>query len=64
MRELDLLLEKFLSTDFDGLDDDELKALGLLLDEPDQDILAWLCGSREAPRRHESIVSRVRSSLG
>jgi len=42
MRELDLLLEKFLLSDLTTLGDDDLDRLEHLLTQPDQDILAWL----------------------
>lgn len=44
MRELDLLLETFLAPGLDSLDDSELDNLERLLEQPDQDILAWLTG--------------------
>ncbi len=63
MRELDLLLEKFLASDFDSLGEMELAALELLLNEPDQDILAWLTASREPPPEIGAIVLRIRRCL-
>ena len=42
MRELDLLLEKFLLSGLTSRDDDDLDRLEHLLTQPDQDILAWL----------------------
>ena len=60
MRELDLLLEKFLATDFDALGDTELAAMARLLNEPDQDILAWISAAREPPPDLDGIVSRIR----
>ncbi len=63
MRELDILLEKFLDSDFESLDDTELGALEKLLNEPDQDILAWLSASRDPPSPLDGIVARVRRSL-
>jgi succinate dehydrogenase flavin-adding protein (antitoxin of CptAB toxin-antitoxin module) len=63
MRELDLLLEKFLSSDFDSLAEVELVSLERLLDHPDQDILAWLTASREPPRKLGPIVWRIRRCL-
>lgn len=44
MRELDILLETFLAAGLDSLDDSELDSLERLLEQPDQDILAWLTG--------------------
>ncbi len=63
MRELDLLLEKFLASDFEALEEPQLAALARLLDAPDQDILAWLSASREPPRDLDPIVLRIRRSL-
>lgn len=44
MRELDLLFEQFLASGLDSLTDPDLDALETLLEQPDQDILAWLTG--------------------
>ena len=63
MRELDLLFEKFLATDFDALDEQQLLALEVLLAEPDQDILAWLSSSCTVPAPLDEIVRKIRSSL-
>jgi len=42
MRELDLLLESFLASELKSLTEDDLDCLEYLLEQPDQDILAWL----------------------
>ncbi len=63
MRELDILLEKFLDSDFESLNDMELGALEKLLNQPDQDILAWLSASRDPPSHLDGIVLRIRRSL-
>jgi antitoxin CptB len=47
MRELDLLLQRFLVVGLASLEDDDLNRLEDLLVEPDQDILAWLTGAAE-----------------
>jgi succinate dehydrogenase flavin-adding protein (antitoxin of CptAB toxin-antitoxin module) len=47
MRELDLLLEKFLVTGLQSLENDDLRCLEKLLAQPDQDILAWLTAEPE-----------------
>lgn len=44
MRELDLLLGAFLAAGLDSLNDSELDSLERLLEQPDQDVLAWLMG--------------------
>lgn len=48
MRELDLLLQKFVAFELQSLEDDDLDCLENLLEQPDQDILAWLT-SRSKP---------------
>jgi succinate dehydrogenase flavin-adding protein (antitoxin of CptAB toxin-antitoxin module) len=63
MRELDLLLEKFLASDFDSIAEEELVSLERLLDHPDQDILAWISAVRQPPQQLHSIVSRIRRCL-
>ncbi len=64
MRELDLLFERFLARHFDALDDGQLLALDRLLAQPDQDILAWLLQSADAPDVHRDIVNTLRAGMG
>jgi len=47
MRELDLLLESVLAEGLGSLESAELDRLEDLLEQPDQDILAWLTGAAE-----------------
>ena len=47
MREMDILLQRFLERGYDSMDDAERRAFERLLDLPDQDILAWLCDERD-----------------
>lgn len=64
MRELDLLLEKFLASGLELLEDDDLERMENLLIQPDQDILAWLTGAttpEDANIRH--IVNILRSTI-
>ena len=49
MKELDLLLERFLVRGFEAWPDAELDALEALLESADQDILAWLSGATKPP---------------
>lgn len=49
IRELDLLLERFLERCFDELSTPQLDAYERLLEHPDQDILEWISGRAEAP---------------
>ena len=64
MRELDLLLQRFLESGLHSLDSDELDRLERLLTQPDQDILAWLWKSSEPedPELH-AIVKVMQSRI-
>ena len=67
MRELDLLLEKFLATGMQSLGNDDLDCLEKLLAQPDQDILAWLTaepnpGDREIRRIVAILRDRIFST--
>lgn len=56
MRELDLLLEKFLATGLQSLEGDDLDRLERLLVQPDQDILAWLTSD---PKPDDAEIRRI-----
>jgi succinate dehydrogenase flavin-adding protein (antitoxin of CptAB toxin-antitoxin module) len=56
MRELDLLLEKFLATGLQSLDIADLDRLEKLLAQPDQDILAWLTAD---PKPDDAEIRRI-----
>ena len=61
MKELDVLLERFVHRALDRLDDDELEALERLLGQPDQDILEWLGSTpADAPTDLRAVVALVR----
>ena len=44
-----MLLERFVRRALDRLDAEELEALERLLDQPDQDILAWITSPEAVP---------------
>ena len=44
-----MLLERFVRRALDRLDAGELEALERLLDQPDQDILAWIASPEAVP---------------
>ncbi len=60
--ELDIILERFLQQYATTMAEEELAALGELLDYPDNDLWDVVKGSSEryAPR-HRSIVARLRA---
>ena len=64
MRELDLLLEKFLATGLESLEHEDVDRLEALLTNPDQDILAWLSDA-SVPEDPElgRIVSLLRNRI-
>lgn len=49
MKELDVLLERFIRRALDRLDAEEMGALERLLDQPDQDILEWISSPAAVP---------------
>ena len=62
-REMDLILDRFLTAAGDTLDDDEIRGLERLLDQSDQDILDWVA-RRSAPpdAALAALVDRIRSA--
>ena len=62
MKELDVLLERFVRRALDRLDDGELEALEHLLAQPDQDILKWIASASAIPPPSiRGIVMLIRS---
>lgn len=62
-REMDLILDRFLTAGADTLDEDTRRALDRLLDRSDRDILDWIA-RRAAPPDTElaALVDRIRSA--
>jgi antitoxin CptB len=61
MRELDLLLTRFLEERFDAIPEPDKAAFERLLEHPDQDILAWIIGGAPAPDPAlERVVKAIR----
>ena len=62
-REMDLILDRFLVTAGDTLDEDERRVLERLLDRSDQDLLDWIA-RRSAPPDGAlaALVDRIRSA--
>lgn len=61
VRELDLLLERFLVDCYPALSRDQSRVFDALLDEPDLDILGWIM-NRSQPSRPEyrPLLDRMR----
>lgn len=66
MKELDVLLERFVRRALDRLDEDELGALERLLEQSDQDILEWIASATaHSPSEMQGIVALIRvNALG
>ncbi|MFO1039127.1 MAG: succinate dehydrogenase assembly factor 2 [Geminicoccaceae bacterium] len=56
VRESDLLFRQFSDTYLHLLNDGQLDRLELLMQESDQDILAWVTGLHPVPDRHDNDV--------
>ena len=60
MREVDLLLGRFVDARLDAFDEAELAAFEELLDLPDNDLLAWIMDEgQSAPERHAPVLARI-----
>ncbi len=55
-KESDLLFGQFAARHLATLDDAQLDHYEALLDEPDQDVLAWVCDRAPVPPRHDNEV--------
>ena len=65
MKELDLLLERFLERGFDDLSEHQLSHFEALLARPDQDLLAWISGGSDPDDAElADLARRVRTRIG
>jgi antitoxin CptB len=48
-READLILGAFADLHLDGLNEGQLDAFEVLIDQPDHDLYGWIVGQAEAP---------------
>lgn len=62
VKESDLLFGQFAARHLGELDDAQLDRYEALLDEPDQDLLAWIYGRAPVPERHRhDVFERLRT---
>ncbi len=62
-REMDLMLDRFLGTAGDPLDEDTRRSLERLLDQPDRDILDWIARRCVPPDAAlAALVERIRAA--
>lgn len=57
--ELDLLFVRFLEQHYSTLNETEQSAFQLLLEQPDQTLLAWIQGQQEPPSDLKTIIDKV-----
>nr|VFJ67466.1 MAG: antitoxin CptB [Candidatus Kentron sp. FW] len=61
MRELDLLLERFLESQYDFLSDADRELFGRFLEEPNERIVDWLLDGVEADEQYAELVEQIQS---
>ncbi len=60
MRELDILLTKYLENDFPQADDQQKQAFRALLALPDPDLIAYLLGGQSPP---DAVIANIVSQI-
>jgi len=60
IREMDLLLQRFMECRYSQLTDAEKQAFADLLEQPDLDIMDWIMGRSMSPTIFESIIEKLR----
>jgi antitoxin CptB len=58
MREMDLIMGGFADSHIGGLPDEDIDALEILLDLPDQQVFSWITGEVALPAEHDTAVFR------
>nr|VFK32953.1 MAG: Flavinator of succinate dehydrogenase [Candidatus Kentron sp. MB]VFK75820.1 MAG: Flavinator of succinate dehydrogenase [Candidatus Kentron sp. MB] len=61
MRELDLLLDRFLESQYDFMTDAERELFATFLEEPNQKIIDWLLENAEPDGRYIGLIERIQS---
>jgi antitoxin CptB len=60
MKELDVLLERYLFTRFDAAPESERDAFARILDHEDPELLAWVLGVQDAPPQFTELLAELR----
>jgi antitoxin CptB len=60
MLELDLVLNRFVEQELDGLDSGQLQVFRELLNEQDPMLLAWIMEQEAVPGRYDFLITRLR----
>jgi antitoxin CptB len=64
MKEIDAIVGGFVTRNAADLSDADVDALEALLDEPDNDVLAWVVAREPTPERHDSAVMHRLIAVG
>lgn len=64
MKEMDLILGPFADKGLADLDEQELDAYELMLDENDQDLYLWVTGAVPCPQRLGPLLERIACATG
>lgn len=59
IREMDVILSRFIASALAGLSDAALDEFEALLAENDQDLLAWISGRAPPPAQHAGMIGRI-----
>ena len=62
-KEMDLILGPYADREAAAMDEDRLATYEALLDEGDQDLYAWVAGTRPPPDRFAGVVAHIRGGL-
>ena len=60
IREMDLLLQRFVEQQYQDLPETEKQQFSLLLDEPDLDIMDWIMQRRDPPAAYATLIEKIR----
>lgn len=60
IREMDILLQGYLETHYDGASESEQNSFEALLDEADLDILSWIMQKTEPDKHYIGIIAIIR----
>lgn len=63
MREMDIVLGPYADARLAAMDGTALDAWEALLDENDQDLLAWILGQQAAPATHAPLIDDLATSV-
>ena len=63
MKEMDLILGKFIDKNLDALTNDEIASYERLLLQDDQLIFSWFCKYEKIPGEFTSLVAKISESI-